>query len=172
MRPKKGIGIAAIAILLTSAVLSMPFDTSAFQIVRQRPLEIVDEYEIKIVKPPLEIVRTASGVPELCPGETTNVAYLIKDNTGPNVTDAYTTTPFMIEVHYKIEYSEYLIVAANLVNVSGGNIILNVPEGKFNVQPGQQVYFIVAYTLRQDAPIGETIKFRVILEEGEWHEAK
>jgi hypothetical protein len=170
MSPKKGIGITAVAILLISAVL-MPFSIAALQIVHQRPLEIVDEYEIKIVKPPLEIVRTVLGVPTLCPGETTNVAYLIKDNTGPNVTDAYTTTPFIIEVHYKIEYPEYLIVRANLANVSGGNIILNVPEGKFSVQPGQQVYFIVAYTLRQDAPIGEIIKFRIILEEGEWHEA-
>lgn len=161
--------LLVVAILLLESITMMG---EAFQIEKARPLKVTDEFKIKIVRPPLEIIRTAWGTDTLCPGETTNAAYKIRDNTGPSISDGYTTTPYVIDVKYKVTHSDYLQVNILLSRPKGNNTFVDFqlyPEGKFSVNPGEEVILYIQWSLLPNAPIGEMATINVTFEEGEWH---
>jgi hypothetical protein len=124
--------------------------------------KVTDEFTINIVQP-LEITCTVRGESKLGPGMSSNVAYRLKNN----------LEGYVIEVKYSIEGGAYLNLTALLyrpatdkeevlaINLSGGGV-----GSEFSVNPEEEAYFIVKYTVSPAAPVWTQTSFKVTLEEG------
>jgi hypothetical protein len=149
------IAVAAMVVLLTAVSVAG---------VEPRKASVSDEFQIQIVQP-LQIMCTYRGDSKLGPGMSSNVAYIIRNNlenypievkyfvkVGPYINFTISISREIVESIYKEE-----ILA---ISYEGGSV-----SSTFVVNPQEQLYFFVKYTISENAPAPAQTFIKVTLEE-------
>jgi hypothetical protein len=148
--------VAAIAVLTAPSVVGITGIDS-------RKTSVSDEFKIQIVQP-LQIECTYPGDSRLGPGMSSNVAYLVKNNLDYPIEVKYFVEGgpyinFIVSISREIAespYSKEVFLAASHEGSVGSTFVVN---------PQEQLYFFVKYTISKDAPAPAETFLHVTLEE-------